>query len=173
MESLHISFVRAMEAGFFKGIQVGSFESSHISHLFYADDAVFIGEWKEDNLRYLVCILQSFYLASGLRINIQKYNLMGVCGVEFDEISRGATLISCDASKLPFKYLGVMVGSNMARIYSWDLIIDKVVVRMSKRKAKSLSIGGRFTLTKSVLSTIPLFYFSIFKFPDGSFLRTS
>ncbi|GJU46606.1 RNA-directed DNA polymerase, eukaryota [Tanacetum coccineum] len=171
MESLHILFVRAMEAGFFKGIQVGSFESSHISHLFYDDDAVFIGEWKEENLRHLVCILQSFYLASGLRINIQKYNLTGVCGVEFDEISRGATLIGCDASKLPFKYLGVMAGSNMARIHSWDLIIDKVVVRMSKWKAKSLSISGKFTLTKLVLSTIPLFYFSIFKVPMGVLKR--
>ncbi|GKA94146.1 RNA-directed DNA polymerase, eukaryota, partial [Tanacetum coccineum] len=54
MESLHISFVRAMEGGFFKGIHVGSHESVLISHLFYADDAVFIGEWKEENLRHLV-----------------------------------------------------------------------------------------------------------------------
>ncbi|GJW68375.1 RNA-directed DNA polymerase, eukaryota [Tanacetum coccineum] len=167
MESLHISFVGAMEAWFFKGIQVGSFESSHMSHLFYADDAVFIGEWKEDNLRHLVCILQCFYLASGLRINIHKCSLMGVGGVQFDEVSRGATLIGCDASKLPFKYLGVMVGGKMARIHSWDLIIDKVVARMSKWKAKTLSIGGRFYLTKSALSTIPLYYFSIFKVPQG------
>ncbi|GJY06690.1 retrovirus-related pol polyprotein from transposon TNT 1-94 [Tanacetum coccineum] len=167
MESLHISFLRAMEAGFFKGIQVGSFESSHMSHLFYADDAVFIGEWKEDNLRHLVCILQCFYLPSGLQINVHKSSLMGVGGVQFDEASRGATLIGCDASKLPFKYLGVMVGGKMARIHSWDLIIDKVVARISEWKAKTLSIGGRFTLTKSVLSTIPLYYFSIFKVPQG------
>nr|GEW89276.1 RNA-directed DNA polymerase, eukaryota [Tanacetum cinerariifolium] len=55
----------------------------------------------------------------------------------------------------------------MTLIHSWDLIIDKVVARMSKWKVKTLSIGGRFTLTKSVLSTIPLYYFSIFKVPQG------
>ncbi|GKB83796.1 RNA-directed DNA polymerase, eukaryota, reverse transcriptase zinc-binding domain protein, partial [Tanacetum coccineum] len=53
MESLHVYFVRAMEGGFFKGIHVGSFEWIHISHIFYADDAIFIGEWKEENLCHL------------------------------------------------------------------------------------------------------------------------
>ncbi|GKA81413.1 RNA-directed DNA polymerase, eukaryota [Tanacetum coccineum] len=40
MESLHYSFSRVVEAGFFKGISFN--ESVNISHLFYADDAVFI-----------------------------------------------------------------------------------------------------------------------------------
>ena len=34
MEALHISFVRAMEGGFFKGISVGSHAPVHISHFF-------------------------------------------------------------------------------------------------------------------------------------------
>ncbi|GJX83953.1 RNA-directed DNA polymerase, eukaryota [Tanacetum coccineum] len=36
----------------------------------------------------------------------------------------------------------VMVGSKMNPIHTWDLIIDKVVARLSKWKAKMLSIGG-------------------------------
>nr|GEV95122.1 RNA-directed DNA polymerase, eukaryota [Tanacetum cinerariifolium] len=47
MESLHISFVRARERGFFKGIQEGSHESVLTSHLFYADDAVLLGNGKK------------------------------------------------------------------------------------------------------------------------------
>ncbi|GKA92855.1 RNA-directed DNA polymerase, eukaryota [Tanacetum coccineum] len=171
MESLRISFVRAMEGGFFKGIHVGSFESIHISHLFYADDAVFIGEWKEENLRHLVSILQCFYLASGLRINIQKCSIMGVGGVTHAEVTRGANVFGCEASKTPFKYLGVMVGNKMTRIQSWDLIIDKVVARLSKWKAKTISIGGRFTLTKAVLRSIPLYYFLLFKVSIGVLKR--
>ncbi|GJX30997.1 RNA-directed DNA polymerase, eukaryota [Tanacetum coccineum] len=42
MESFHISITRATEAGLSKGIKIDS--SLMISHLFYADDAVFIGE---------------------------------------------------------------------------------------------------------------------------------
>nr|GFB95172.1 RNA-directed DNA polymerase, eukaryota, reverse transcriptase zinc-binding domain protein [Tanacetum cinerariifolium] len=43
MESLHLSFSRAVKAGIFTGIKIDS--SLTLSHLFYADDAVFIGEW--------------------------------------------------------------------------------------------------------------------------------
>ena len=122
---------------------------------FYADDAVFIGEWREENLRHLVSILQCFYLASGLRINIHKCSIMGVGGVTNVEVNRGAQMIGCEASKTPFKYLGIMVGGKMNRLQSWDVVIDKVMA----------------TLTKSVLSTIPLYYFSMFKVPIGVLKR--
>ncbi|GJY76385.1 RNA-directed DNA polymerase, eukaryota [Tanacetum coccineum] len=41
MESLHLSFSRVVDAGMFRGIRIDS--SLMISHLFYADDVVFIG----------------------------------------------------------------------------------------------------------------------------------
>ncbi|GJR51498.1 RNA-directed DNA polymerase, eukaryota [Tanacetum coccineum] len=49
MESLHLSFTRAINEGVFKGIQLHG--STYISHLFYADDAMFIGEWSDANLK--------------------------------------------------------------------------------------------------------------------------
>ncbi|GKF90630.1 RNA-directed DNA polymerase, eukaryota [Tanacetum coccineum] len=42
MESLHLSVSRAIEAAIFKGIKIDS--TLNLSHLFYADDVVFIGE---------------------------------------------------------------------------------------------------------------------------------
>nr|GEV85738.1 RNA-directed DNA polymerase, eukaryota [Tanacetum cinerariifolium] len=49
MESLHLSFSRVIDAGIFTGVRIDS--SRMISHLFYADDVVFIGEWSHDNLK--------------------------------------------------------------------------------------------------------------------------
>nr|GEW16435.1 RNA-directed DNA polymerase, eukaryota [Tanacetum cinerariifolium] len=49
MESLHFSFSRVVNEGIFKGISLNG--KSSISHLFYADDAMFVGEWSEDNLK--------------------------------------------------------------------------------------------------------------------------
>nr|GEY23675.1 RNA-directed DNA polymerase, eukaryota [Tanacetum cinerariifolium] len=49
MESLHLSFSRVVEEDLFKGIQLP--RSISISHLFYADDAMFIGEWSDNNLK--------------------------------------------------------------------------------------------------------------------------
>ena len=65
-----------------------------------------------------------------------------------DEVLRGAQMICCEASKTPFKYLGIMVGSYMNWLHAWDSVVEKVRTRLSKWKAKTLSIGGRFTLTK-------------------------
>ncbi|GJS00381.1 RNA-directed DNA polymerase, eukaryota [Tanacetum coccineum] len=164
MESLHLSFSRVINEGLFKGIAINP--SFSISHLFYADDAVFVGEWNDSNIKTVVKVLKCFFLASGLKINLLKSKLMGV-GVNPNEVSRVATSIGCSTFTAPFKYLGVSVGDNMSRIASWDDIIFKVSNRLSKWKLKTLSIGGRLTLLKSVLSSIPLYHMSIFKAPIG------
>ncbi|GJV59411.1 RNA-directed DNA polymerase, eukaryota [Tanacetum coccineum] len=76
MESLHISVQRVVDADMFKGISLGS--SLHLSHLFYADDAVFLGQWRSSNVDIIIQVLECFYRASGLRINMSKSKLMGI-----------------------------------------------------------------------------------------------
>ncbi|GKA02894.1 hypothetical protein Tco_0675675 [Tanacetum coccineum] len=53
----------------------------------------------------------------------------------------------------------------MSRVQAWTEIVDNVKSRLSKWKIKSLSIGGRLTLLKSVLGSILIFHMSIFKIP--------
>nr|GEU54925.1 RNA-directed DNA polymerase, eukaryota [Tanacetum cinerariifolium] len=153
------SLVSKEQSAFIRGHQIldGSHESLHISHLFYAEDAVFIGEWKEENLHHLVSILRCFYLASSLWINIHKCCIMGVGGVKHDEVIRGAHLIECEAAKTPFKYLRVMVGSKMSHIHSWDLIINKVVARLSNGRRR------RFLLVVGVLKRLESWRSSFFR----------
>ncbi|GJS47171.1 RNA-directed DNA polymerase, eukaryota, reverse transcriptase zinc-binding domain protein [Tanacetum coccineum] len=55
MESLHISFQRVVEAGMFKGVTLSS--SLQISHMFYADDAVFVGQWNDVNIDTIIHVL--------------------------------------------------------------------------------------------------------------------
>ncbi|GJR77142.1 RNA-directed DNA polymerase, eukaryota [Tanacetum coccineum] len=75
--------------------------------------------------------------------------------------------IGCSILHTPFNYLGVKVGGIMSRFSSWDDVIPKLSARLSKWKLKSLSIGGRLTLIKSVLSSLQLYYMSSFKVPKG------
>nr|GEV11151.1 RNA-directed DNA polymerase, eukaryota, reverse transcriptase zinc-binding domain protein [Tanacetum cinerariifolium] len=86
--------------GLFKGIQIQG--SMAISHLFYADDAVFIGEWSDFNLDNIVKILKCFFLASGLKINIQKSQVLGV-GVPRNIVNQAASLIGCAIMQNPFR----------------------------------------------------------------------
>ncbi|GKA04728.1 hypothetical protein Tco_0683848, partial [Tanacetum coccineum] len=48
---------------------------------------------------------------------------------------------------------------------SWNEIVDSMIVRLSKWKMKTLPIGGRLTLLKSVLGSMPIYHMSIFKDP--------
>nr|GEX54488.1 RNA-directed DNA polymerase, eukaryota, reverse transcriptase zinc-binding domain protein [Tanacetum cinerariifolium] len=83
MESLHISFQRVMDVGLFKGIELS--HSLNLSHMFYADDAIFMGQWSESNIDTIVKVLDCFNRASCLRINMTKSNLLGI-SVEDDKV---------------------------------------------------------------------------------------
>ncbi|GJV68914.1 hypothetical protein Tco_1484423 [Tanacetum coccineum] len=49
----------------------------------------------------------------------------------------------------------------MSQIKSWDEIVDKMVDRLSKWKMKTLSIGGRLTILKAVLGSMPIYHMVI------------
>ena len=140
--------------------------SVSISHLFYANDAMFIGEWSDANLRGIINILKCFFLASGLQININKSQVLGV-GVPRLILERVASSFGCSILQNQFRYLGVMVGECMSRNKAWDDVVLKLRSWLAKWKVKTLSIGGRLTLLKSVLGASPLYTMSIFKVPRG------
>ncbi|GJY17559.1 RNA-directed DNA polymerase, eukaryota [Tanacetum coccineum] len=165
MESLHLSFQRIVNAGMFKGIVLD--QSLCLSHMFYADDAIFLGEWSDGNISTLIHVLKCFFHASGLKINLNKSKIMEI-NVESAQVIQAAAKLGCLVLKCPFYYLGTRVGGSMTRVQAWQEIVEKVKSRLSKWKSKTLSIGGRLTLLKSVLGSIPVFHMSIFKVPSKS-----
>ncbi|GJT05893.1 hypothetical protein Tco_0840355 [Tanacetum coccineum] len=101
----------------------------------------FMGEWSDNNLRGIINILKCFHLASGLQINIHKSQILGV-GVPRSRVENMASSLGCTIMENKFRYLGVMVGAGMTRHKAWDDVILKLQSRLSKWKAKTLSIGG-------------------------------
>nr|GEV67919.1 RNA-directed DNA polymerase, eukaryota, reverse transcriptase zinc-binding domain protein [Tanacetum cinerariifolium] len=160
MESLHLSFQRVIDAGLFKGINLN--HSLCLSHMFYADDAVFVGQWSDGNINTLIHVLDCFFHASGLRINMSKSNIMEVDVVNA-YVNQAASKLGCLVLNSPFSFLGTKVGEAMSRIQAWKEVVEKVKSRLSMWKMKTLSIGGRLTLLKFVLGSIPIFHMSIFR----------
>ncbi|KAJ9537333.1 LOW QUALITY PROTEIN: hypothetical protein OSB04_030066 [Centaurea solstitialis] len=91
---------------------------------------------------------------------IQKYGY----GCGWQAIPRVAGPILREEA-IPFRYLGLPVGGNMNRAKLWQPLIEKFTTKLSTWKAKSLSIGGRCCLCKSVLGTLGTYMFSLYKAP--------
>ncbi|GJR77103.1 RNA-directed DNA polymerase, eukaryota, reverse transcriptase zinc-binding domain protein [Tanacetum coccineum] len=121
MESLHLSFQRIVNAGMFKGIVLD--QSLCLSHMFYADDAIFLGEWSDGNISTLIHVLKCFFHASGLKINLNKSKIMGI-NVESAQVIQAAAKLGCLVLKCPFYYLGTRVGGSMTRVQAWQEIVE-------------------------------------------------
>ncbi|GKA53418.1 RNA-directed DNA polymerase, eukaryota [Tanacetum coccineum] len=102
MESLYISVQRVVDAGMFRGISMGP--SLHLSHLFYANEAIFMGHWSDSNIDTIVQVLECFYRALGLRINMNKSKLIGISMANVI-VDQAAAKIGCATLEAPFSYL--------------------------------------------------------------------
>ena len=138
-----------------------------LSHIFFfADDAVFIGEWSLDNAIIIIGILMCFKKASGLQVNYQKSRVFGI-GADSVSVGNMANLLGCKADKLPTMFLGIPIGSHMKRAENWQPIIEKFRKKLSIWKAKTLSIGGRLTIVSNILGGIPNYWMSMFPVPKN------
>ncbi|GJV40051.1 putative RNA-directed DNA polymerase [Tanacetum coccineum] len=126
-----------------------------VSHLQYADDTIFFGEWNKENAKTLMCILKCFEEVSGLRVNYNKSKLYEV-GVNEGEMRDMVRWMRCGVGEFPFTYLRLPIGKNMRRVEAWNSVVVKFKNRLANWKAKSMSTGGRLTLVKSVLGSLPL-----------------
>ncbi|KAJ0567858.1 putative RNA-directed DNA polymerase [Helianthus annuus] len=165
MEALHVLMIKAEELAIFQGVKLPR-NGPYLTHMFYADDAIFLGEWEETNLKNLKRILRIFYLISGLKVNSRKSHLYGV-GSSVEEVRSMASHFNCKEGKFPFVYLGLKVGANMNRLAHWKEVIDLFNKKLTNWKAKTLSFAGRVILVKSVMGSLPNYYFSLYKCPSG------
>ncbi|GJU70546.1 putative RNA-directed DNA polymerase, eukaryota, reverse transcriptase zinc-binding domain protein [Tanacetum coccineum] len=163
VEALQVAILEACNKGIFKGVSLSD-SGNNLSLLQYADDALFFGKWSRSNAVNLVLILKCFEEAFGLKVSLSKSRFYRV-GVDRVKVEAVALSLGCSFGTLPFMYLGLPVGKKMHFCEGWGEVVNRLRNRLSAWKAKSLSVGGRLTLIKSILGSIPIYYLSLFKAP--------
>ncbi|RVW55567.1 Transposon TX1 uncharacterized 149 kDa protein [Vitis vinifera] len=134
-----------------------------VSHLLFADDTILFCEASKDQLTHLGWILAWFEAAFGLRINLAKSELIPVG--EIDNIEEMAVELGCRIGSFPVKYLGLPLGARHKALSTWDGVEERMRRKLARWKRQYLSKGGRITLIKSTLASIPIYQMSIFRMP--------
>ncbi|XP_023758756.1 uncharacterized protein LOC111907189 [Lactuca sativa] len=119
MEGLHISMEDAVSEVVFRGGQLESHDLA-ISHLFYADGAIFLGEWNENNVRNLIRVL-------------------GCCSTEsFPFVYLG---VPVGESLVRVKGWKIIIDHFKKRLASWQARLLFIGVRLSLVKSVLGSLG--------------------------------
>ena len=78
-----------------------------------------------------------------------------------------AQILGCQTASLPMKYLGLPLGATFKAKLIWNLIIERMEKRLAGWKRLYISKGGKVTLIKSSLSSLPTYFLSFFPIPTG------
>ena len=120
-------------------------------------------------MTYLSWLLMWFEVISGLRINLDKSEILSVGRVENLEVL--ALEVGCKVGKLPTSYLGLPLGAHHKSVVVWDGVEESFRKRLAMWKGQFISKGGRNTLIQSTLSNMPIYLMSLLRIPRVVSLR--
>ncbi|GKV15349.1 hypothetical protein SLEP1_g26146 [Rubroshorea leprosula] len=157
MEFLALTITKASSLGYWKGCKAGR-GGPLLSHLFFADDLLFIGKATKNNCLFLKSVLEFFSSRSGLKINPLKSYVFFSKNTPLtvrEEICSVMGFLQKDSLG---KYLGIPISSKRPCKQDYVFILDKVRAKLEGWKVRFFSLAGRITLINFVMASIPLFY---------------
>ena len=165
MEPLSRLLLKAQEGGFISGFTIGEKggDGEEISHLFFADDTIIFSKASQEQVTPLCWLLMWFKAMSELKINLEKCEVILIG--EVDLLEELAYEIGCKVGKLPSSYLGLSLRASHKSMAMWDGVEERFQRRLSLWKRHYLSKGGRLTLLRSTLPSLPIYFMSLFTIP--------
>ena len=170
METLSSILKKGLEGGFIKGFLASRRGVGRaVSHLLFPNDTLIFSDSNKEHLEALSWTFMWFEAISGLKINLDKSKLIPIR--EVFNIKDLARVFGCKVDSLPSTYLGFPLGAPFKSIHAWDVVEEGFQRRLALWQRQYLSKVGRLTLLKSTLSSLPIYFISLFVIPCKVSLR--
>ena len=171
MKALSRLILKAQEGGFISRFTIGERggDGEEISHLLFANDTIIFCKASQQQVTHLCWLLMWFEAMSRLKINLEESEVIPIG--EVDLLEELACEIGCKVGKLPSFYLGLPLGASHKFVAVWDGVEERFQRRLSLWKRHYLSKGGRLTLLRSTLPSLPIYFMSLFTIPRFVKLR--
>ncbi|XP_074288232.1 uncharacterized protein LOC141613398 [Silene latifolia] len=164
MEVLSCNVLKAQESGLLKGITLCRGEAA-LSHLFFADDAVFFLNDRNNSTKNLRLILKKFCKVSGQVMNKDKSGILFSPSTTLAQARCGMRNLRVKGNKSLGKYLGLPTDLHGSKRELFKGLIDMVMRCISSWNGIFFTAAGRLTLISSVLSNLSIYFLSVFKIP--------
>ena len=92
-----------------------------------------------------------------LKVNVSKSEMVPIG--EVNNMHALAKILGCRVGSLPMTYLGMPLGMSHKSSPIWNPILEKIERKLTGWKKLYSSKGGRLTLLKSTLSSLPTYFF--------------
>ena len=140
---------------------------AEISHLLFVEETLILCDASKENLEYMSWIFMWFEAMSGLKINLEKSELILVEDVS--NLEEHAEILGSEAGSLPTTYLGLLLGAPHKSYRVWEGVEEHFQKRLALWKRQNLSKNGRQTLIKNTLSSLPIYFMFLLSNPkEGS-----
>ena len=140
-----------------------NFVGVRISHLLFANDTILFCDASREQLLSIRLALSCFQAFTGLKVNVGKSEIVPVG--EVNNLAELASISHCRVGSLPMKYLGMPLGTSFKTALIWNPILEKMEKKLLGWKRLYLSKGGRLTLLRSTLSSLPTYFFISLHYP--------
>ncbi|KAJ0955349.1 putative RNA-directed DNA polymerase [Helianthus annuus] len=139
-------------------------EKQRIINLCFADDLFLFTRGDPKSARAIMESLDKFKDMSGLVPSLPKSTVF--FGNVSDSVkARILAIMPFEEGVLPVKYLGVPLISSRLYYKDCKVLVDRMEARITDWKNKSLSFAGRLQLIRSVLSSLHVYWASVFILP--------